>query len=110
MRTLFDTNRQDSRFGPRSDPSDARARARDGPSQYAVAFWTHAVRPGGVRIALRRFESIPPVRHGRNSEQFETILSANASGFDSNFGGCNMNTAAALQIKSLLTEIGFCRG
>ncbi len=28
--------------------------------QNAAAFWTHAVRPGGVRIALRRFESIPP--------------------------------------------------
>jgi len=30
----FDTNRQDRRFGPHSDPSKARARARDGPSQY----------------------------------------------------------------------------
>ncbi len=28
--------------------------------QNAAAFWTHAVRPAGVRIALRRFESIPP--------------------------------------------------
>ena len=47
MRTLFDTNRQDSRFGPRSDPSKARARTRDGPSQIEAAFGTHAVRPQG---------------------------------------------------------------
>jgi hypothetical protein len=29
-------------------------------SQNALAFWTHEVRPEGVRIAERRFESIPP--------------------------------------------------
>jgi len=37
-----------------------RVRDEDPVRQNAVAFWTHAVRPGGVRIALRRFESIPP--------------------------------------------------
>ena len=83
------TNRQDCRFGPRSGPvgvphRDVRYQSRplrqnqkrdprgsfidyqqrvwdENPvRQNALAFWTHAVRPAGVRIAQRRFESIPP--------------------------------------------------
>ncbi len=64
-----------------SDPTTNRATVR----QNALAFWTHEVRPEGVRIALRRSESLNALacwtpQAGRRPENRHEAIRVNLSG------------------------------